>query len=57
MGHSAQISSLYFMNKLSISVFGLVEHSTNAGKCFFYLSDKMQGGAKSSNHILNYLMQ
>jgi hypothetical protein len=45
------------MNKLSISLFGLIAHTTLAPEAYFYLTDKMQAGAKGSNHIINYLLQ
>jgi hypothetical protein len=57
MGYSPQISTLYFMNKLSISLFGLIAHTALAQEAYFYLTDKMQAGAKGSNHIINYLLQ
>jgi hypothetical protein len=57
MGLLPQISTHYFMNKLSISFFGLVAHTDQKPEAYFYLTDKMQAGFKGSNHVINYLMQ
>lgn len=52
-GYSAQVSDTYFMNKVSVSIFGIVPHTLDVPS--FFVSDKRQAGSKDGNHILSYI--
>jgi len=53
-GSSPQVSFEYFSYHLGVSICGI---QTSIGGRHFYLTDKLQAGAKTSNHSLNYLRQ
>jgi hypothetical protein len=54
-GATAQVSFSFFSYHLAISIFGIVDATRE--KKYIYLSDKLQAGAKSSDHTINYLYQ
>lgn len=54
-GSMEQVSFSFFSYHLPISIFGIVDETRN--KKFIYLADKLQAGAKSSDHTITYFYQ
>ena len=54
-GKSEQVSFSFFSYHLALSIFRIV-NATFGKKCV-YIADKLQAGAKSGNHTINYLLQ
>lgn len=54
-GNSDQVSFTFFSYHLAIGIFGIVD--TSRDKKYVYLFDKLQAGAKSGNHTINFLLQ
>ena len=52
-GDSSQPGETYYKQKLTVHLFGLVQHHLRGS--LVYLSDERAGGAKSSDHICSYL--
>ena len=52
-GDSPQPGETYYKQKLTVHLFGLVQHHLRGS--LVYLSDERAGGAKSSDHICSYL--
>jgi hypothetical protein len=54
-GMTEQVSFSYFSYHLSVSIFGIVDVTRD--KKYIYITDKMQGGSKNSDHTISYFYQ
>lgn len=50
-----QVSFAFFSYRLAISIFGIQDKTRE--KSYLYLADKLQAGAKSSDHTISYFYQ
>lgn len=54
-GTTEQVSFAFFSYHIAVSIFGIVDKTRN--KNYLYLADKLQAGAKNSDHTISYFYQ